>query len=817
MPHEITKHSEVLKAIEGIGSISDLTAKHDGHFAYEIDLEVIVYGRNYNGKQVGPYIRLLEYTPGEVIVREGDWGGNNFYIIVSGSADVLSTDDGRLKKISEIPEGVQFGELSVLAGVPRAATVCAPEGQSVKVLEVQRPALRLLRKLPKFGEYLDNTFRRHGRAATIKEIKSVTELSDEAVKNLESISRFRVYTKNHVLYRAGEQIRNLYLLRSGWARLAPRTEVTHIAITDSESRNWNAKSGEIYSGKWHCFGVEAITRDREWEQNCTLLGRCEVLEISLSQLRQYPELRETLLLAFTRPTTDEDLTRSRQPFPIARAQEDLIETGLVEATNLLVMDMEMCVRCGNCSMACHQVHGQSRLLRRGIHITRPESLKAGSGFQSMLAPSVCMHCKDPECLTGCPTGAIGRFPGGQVDIDHKTCIGCADCATQCPYNAISMIPRKAKNPPQPTGLKSWFRLSPDPLPKAVEQTDDLLAVKCNLCAGTGLNPDGAARQAYSCEENCPTGALLRVDPRIYFSEIRNIESLAFKDSTHAVLRHTSHREFARTIAHAIGLLATIILTALTILGMFRYGLETPLVGSWLDLRWITGIVGLIGVAGVMTYPVRRRIYKKRAWPLRFWMLAHSYLGVIAGILLLLHGGRTSGGALTTALMISFDLVVLTGLFGILIYYFVPRLLTRLEGNPLLIEDLTGRREELGDEIGAVMAGSSNETRSLIQKNVLPGTLSIGFLLRQYFRREELSRLIEDTKLGYSSIATGLSGADRENFDSALEKAVTIRRVDALIYLHQLLKLWLAPHVIFTSLMLALMVVHLIQVVYFAAR
>ncbi|MBK7599924.1 MAG: hypothetical protein IPJ07_15950 [Acidobacteria bacterium] len=168
-------------------------------------------------------------------------------------------------------------------------------------------------------------------------------------------------------------------------------------------------------------------------------------------------------------------------------------------------------------------------------------------------------------------------------------------------------------------------------------------------------------------------------------------------------------------------------------------------------------------------------------------------------------------------MISFDLVVLTGLFGILIYYFVPRLLTRLEGNPLLIEDLTGRREELGDEIGAVMAASSNETRSLIQKNVLPGTLSIGFLLRQYFRREELSRLIEDTKLRYSRIAAGLSGADRKNFDSALEKAVTIRRVDALIYLHQLLKLWLAPHVIFTSLMLALMVVHLIQVVYFAAR
>ena len=52
---------------------------------------------------------------------------------------------------------------------------------------------------------------------------------------------------------------------------------------------------------------------------------------------------------------------------------------------------------------------------------------------------------------------------------------------------------------------------------------------------------------------------------------------------------------------------------------------------------------------------------------------------------------------------------------------------------------------------------------------------------------------------------------------AVETAVTMRRVDALIYLHKILKLWIAPHVISTSVMLALMVVHVIQVVYFAVK
>ena len=51
----------------------------------------------------------------------------------------------------------------------------------------------------------------------------------------------------------------------------------------------------------------------------------------------------------------------------------------------------------------------------------------------------------------------------------------------------------------------------------------------------------------------------------------------------------------------------------------------------------------------------------------------------------------------------------------------------------------------------------------------------------------------------------------------VEATATLRRVDSLIYLHQLLKLWLAPHVVSTSLMLALMVVHIIQVAFFTVR
>ncbi|MEO6726949.1 MAG: 4Fe-4S dicluster domain-containing protein, partial [Blastocatellia bacterium] len=624
--------------------------------------------------------------------------------------------------------------------------------------------------------------------------------------------------KSHVLFRAGDRVKHLYVLKSGWAKLTPMQATRQLNPAEDRPDNWDVKASEAYFGPSHCFGVEAITRDGNWEQTCTLMGRTEVLEISLSHLRKHPELREILLLAFTGMAAPDNPDERRQPLPIAKAQEALIETGLVDATNLLVMDMDMCVRCGNCSMACHQVHGQSRLLRRGIHIERPVAMEPKSKLQSLLSPSVCLHCQDPECLTGCPTGAIGRFPGGQVDIDPKTCIGCGDCATQCPYNAISMIPRKAgKFDATAKGWHSWFDLKPDPLPPAVEQTEDLLAVKCNLCQGTTLNPPGAKTKAYSCEENCPTGALLRVDPHTYFAEIKNIEGTIFRDSTHVVARHTSHKDFGKRLMHLLGLGATLALTLLTVLGMSRYGLERPLIGTWLDVRWLTGIVGLFGIAGVMAYPVRRRIYKKRAGPLRYWMLAHSYLGVIAGIVLLLHGGKSSGGVLTTALMVSFDLVILTGLFGILIYFFAPRMLTKIEGQPLLIEDLSARRKELAGELGELMAAASPQVRTTIQQRVIPRLLSFGFLLRQYFKRESLEEMLAGVKATFTSDGQMIAEADRAALTKSLETAATMRRVDALIYMHQLLKLWLAPHVLVTSLMLALMLVHIIQVIYFLAR
>jgi hypothetical protein len=253
-------------------------------------------------------------------------------------------------------------------------------------------------------------------------------------------------------------------------------------------------------------------------------------------------------------------------------------------------------------------------------------------------------------------------------------------------------------------------------------------------------------------------------------------------------------------------------------GLSARGFDALLTGTWLTMRWVTGLVGLFGVAAVMTYPLRKQVYRRRAGALRYWMLVHVYVGAFAGVILMLHAGSRTGGVLTTLLYIAFAMVIASGLFGIASYVVAPRILTSIEGEPLLLEDLNARRKELQQELDELVKQSEGWLKEEIEKQVFKKFLSFSFLMRQFMRREPLTALQANARRAFKDRLTRLAtNEERTNLLQAVESAVTLRRVDALIYLHKILKVWVVPHVIATSIMLALMAVHVIQVVYFAVK
>ncbi|HEX6717742.1 MAG TPA: cyclic nucleotide-binding domain-containing protein [Pyrinomonadaceae bacterium] len=823
MPREITDRGRVVEAVQNLALTAELFAEQNGKQKFAGDLEVIVQGRDYgNGKRVGPYVRLLIYDSGEEIMRQGEWGGNTFYIALEGTLDVYVHDATGEKKIGQLEPGTCFGEMALLAGIERNATVAVPEGETVTVLEVTRPALRLLRKLPTFGSILDETYRAHGIGRVLEDLRLITgkPLSESLASELRNTARYMVYGKHHVLCKEGQPINQLLLIKSGWVR---RSHGAPFHATSPEVvLAMDETTGVDFLGGGNCLGIEGVAQPNVWRYRASVMARTEVLEVPLDQFSPDPELRKQLVETFSGlANAGSSLPLTIEALPdlnALKAAEEEIATGIIDGTNVLVMDMDLCIRCGNCSLACHKVHGQSRLLRRGIQIERPVAI-GKKRLQHALVPQVCLHCADPECLTGCPTGAIFRDPQGDVDIDPHTCIGCFDCATQCPYDAITMVPRNA--PPVVNGfaskLKKAFSFRDDP-PAAAEASDDPVAIKCNLCEATSLNPPGARRKAYSCEENCPTGALVRVDPIEYFSEIGPAQGFVFRDQTHAVGRNI-HKSDPLARAWHIGGAAVTVLAAIALFWTFaRYGFDTVIAGSWLTFRWLTGLVGLVGVAVVMSYPVRKQIYRRRAGALRYWMLAHGYIGVLAGVVLLFHSGPRTGALLTSMLYVAFDLTILSGLVGVFAYVVAPRIMTRIEGEPLLVEDLEGRRKELRSEVRAIVEKSNGWLKEEIRDRVYGRFLSWGFLWRQIWRREELKAMLAQARQEFKDRTTRLAtDEERELLIAAVEAAVTLRRVDALLALHWLLRFWIPMHIAATAIMLALMLVHIAQVIFFNVR
>jgi hypothetical protein len=85
-------------------------------------------------------LNLLSFERGEVILREGQPGGS-LYMLTGGRVRAFRKDAGTGKqvKIADLTEGAFFGEMSILTGQPRTASIVALN--SCELLELDRPTL----------------------------------------------------------------------------------------------------------------------------------------------------------------------------------------------------------------------------------------------------------------------------------------------------------------------------------------------------------------------------------------------------------------------------------------------------------------------------------------------------------------------------------------------------------------------------------------------------------------------------------------------------------------------------------------------------
>jgi CRP-like cAMP-binding protein/thioredoxin reductase/Fe-S-cluster-containing hydrogenase component 2 len=432
---------------------------------------------------------IIAPKEGAYLFRRNDYT-NSFYVVLGGQVQVerAATAAGGPNTWMSLPEGAFFGELGLISGRRRSTSVKA--GAKCVVLETPRRAmLKLIASVESVRKTIDETFVKRAVQSYLAPMLPEREL--DAL--LGSGVLARRYAAGDTIFEEGQAPDGLYLIRRGSVTVSRKLGGREVVLSYLSAGNY--------------VGEMALISDssRTATVRAAVATECLVLEANI-----FKEVlsRNTLW----RDDIEQRLLDRLRANAAMEAQPDpggiisfMVQQGLGEATDVLLIDESLCVRCNNCEKACADVHdGTSRLDR-----------EAGPTFAQIHVPTSCRHCEHPHCMKDCPPDAIHRSANGEVYVDD-TCIGCGNCEKNCPYDVIQLAPVDPKR--QRPSLWSWlaFGLGPEPGMEPRPRGKDIpkKAVKCDMCKDL---PGGAA-----CVRACPTGAAIRVSPEQFldFAETR---------------------------------------------------------------------------------------------------------------------------------------------------------------------------------------------------------------------------------------------------------------------------------------------------------
>jgi len=424
--------------------------------------------------------RVREYEPGQFIYRYGEYG-EECGIILSGSASVKLPPKGPEHPNKEIllRQGDIFGEIAVLSGYTRTADVVAL--QLTRAFMVSRETLLdLFYKFPPIKKEIDRLYRQRVLIDQLLTVPIFSGVPERLLEELVRKATLHHYIKGEIVFRQGDEAAAFYLVRYG-----------AVKVTETESDGKMRVLAYLKGG--HYFGEIAIMKTgKKRMSTVTAINRTELIRISsedfLDMIESYPRVKAGLEKVMEK--TKERNVRIRENKLMEKTLSVAIDSGIIQAIGILVIDTTKCIQCDNCIKACAALHNnQSRLVRKGSKLNN-----------IFLIPTSCKHCDDPTCMIKCSTGSIARDFSGE--IYHKdSCIGCGSCARNCPYGNISIV--------------SLTETGREPESKSTVEKKDKegnllkMAVKCDMCREYPF---------VGCIYNCPKGAVRKVDPAEFFAD-----------------------------------------------------------------------------------------------------------------------------------------------------------------------------------------------------------------------------------------------------------------------------------------------------------
>jgi CRP-like cAMP-binding protein len=378
-------------------------------------------------------VELADYQPGQVIYREGDLA-DAFYLIRLGFVKVSRAFPGGEMVLSYLSRGSYFGENGIVSGGLVVRATGAEPGQ---VREVVVPASGVVSC---------------GRGVEGPDTLSVPWDS--------AISR-----RHFDLRIESGKVRATKLVTGRNPLVYNSRTLSNIVLGPGESFQVGDTRFEVINDPGQSGARSATVTAMDFVQTVRI-QRADFLDL----LERYPEVASTVSEVAQARSQNDARTLSRVQ---TVSLEQFLEQDLMQGQDVLLLDLDRCVRCDECVEACLSTHndGFTRLIREGVR------------FDKYLVATSCRACLDPLCMTRCPVGSIRRK--GTLDIVIENwCIGCSNCAADCPYGAINIVP---------------IGTGEDMRPRAAV---------CDLCSGYA-EPN--------CVRACPHDAAIRVEPRSFFA------------------------------------------------------------------------------------------------------------------------------------------------------------------------------------------------------------------------------------------------------------------------------------------------------------
>ncbi len=382
------------------------------------------------------------------------------------------------------PDDVIIGEMTCLSHYPRSATVTSVDDG--EVYEIGRNILHYLRRNRTAREIFDRAYREraltdHLRRSTLLNCLDEAQRLECAEFLRDKVELLRV-DSGQTIFSQGDGADHFYMVRLGFVRVsqtyAGQERVLDYLGPGSSFGEIGLLSSLLEASPTMLGGVRTAT--------CRALDDVELVRIRgghfMALIERFANVREKLVAQAKELLKRDEATRKTLNRPLA----EFLDQGLFNAQKLLVLDLESCTRCDECTRSCSDTHsGITRLIRDGMR------------FDKFLVASSCRSCLDPYCLVGCPVDAIHRRQRNDSEasleiVIEDWCIGCGLCASNCPYGNINMhgMLDDRPHPEQPHKRQAVLQQK---------------ATTCDLCR----NVVGASEDP-SCVYACPHNAAFRM-------------------------------------------------------------------------------------------------------------------------------------------------------------------------------------------------------------------------------------------------------------------------------------------------------------------